>query len=120
MGAFLSRITMSAIIGALVAGGLVYLNMRQGMDKLAAQSAASATAEALEIARTENASILGELENDLADMAEEIMAIKQALAAQDARSATRNAELSIALDAIANRLELPLNTTLVPPETATE
>jgi len=114
MGAFLSRITMSAVVGALVAGGLIYLNMRQGMDGLAAQSAATATAEALEVARAENAAILGGLENDMADLAAEIMAIKQILAAQAVHNAEQRAEFALALDAIASRLELPLNTTPAP------
>ena len=48
MGAFLSRITMSAIVGAIVAGGLIYLNMRQGMDTLTKEVTAAATAEAVE------------------------------------------------------------------------
>lgn len=101
---------MSAIVGAIVAGGLIYLNMRQGMDKLATEVTAAATAEALEAARAENAAILGELENDLADIAADILAIKQTLAAQDAHAETHNSEITAALDAIAARLELPLAT----------
>jgi len=114
MGAFLSRITMSAIVGAIVAGGLIYLNMRQGMDTLTKEVTAAATAEAVEAARAENAAILGEMENDLADIAADIMTIKQALAAQDAHDETYHTEITAALDAIAARLELPLSTAPAP------
>ncbi|UPH69868.1 hypothetical protein LGT41_0008520 [Abyssibius alkaniclasticus] len=108
MGALLSRITMSAIIGALVAGGLVYLNMSQGMGRLADQTSGAATAEALEAMRAENAAILGDLENDIAEIAADLMAVRQNLAAEDAYNSGRFEDMAAALAAIQDRLETPL------------
>ncbi|MEX0970049.1 MAG: hypothetical protein WD046_06345 [Paracoccaceae bacterium] len=119
MGAFLSRITMSAIIGALVAGGLVYLNMSQGMGRLADQTAAAATAEAVEALRAENTAILGEMENKIADISADVMAIRQLLAAEDAHNAGRYEEIAAALVAIQARLETPLSAPPAP-DTAAE
>lgn len=109
MGAFLSRITMSAIVGALVAGGLVYLNMSQGLGRMTDAATASATAEALETLRSENAAILGELENDLADIAAEILTIKQTLAANSVHNIDRHEDMVAALAAIQARLETQLS-----------
>lgn len=110
MGAFLSRITMSAIVGALVAGGLVYLNMSQGMGRLADQTSSAATAEAVEAMRAENAAILGDLENDIAEIAADLMAVRQILAAEDVYNSGRFEDIAAALAAIQARLEPPLGT----------